>query len=104
MDWSGVIHFSSKTMETRDFGEIDTTPNGPKLMTGLTMISKPLPSTVAWPKAIVSSEEIDALLHGLFPPNLTPLIANPCRPEVWAELAWPDSGELSPNAAETDLN
>ena len=99
-----VIHFQLNQYEVKQRGCIDPLLNFPKLMTGLTMISKPFPSTVAWPKAIVSSEEIDALLHGLFPPNLTPLIANPCRPEVWAELAWPDSGELSPNAAETDLN
>ncbi len=64
------------------------------------MLSKPLPSTASWPKAIVSSEEIDALLHGIFPSNPPPLIANPCRPETAEGLSCPDSGELRLNAAE----
>nr|WP_315236566.1 hypothetical protein [uncultured Limnohabitans sp.] len=67
-------------MKSSDGGCIDPLLNFPKLMTGLTMLSKPLPSTASWPKAIVSPEEIDALLHGIFPLILSPLIANPCEP------------------------
>jgi hypothetical protein len=67
-------------MKSSDGGCIDPLLNFPKLMTGLTMLSKPLPSTASWPKAIVSPEEIDALLHGIFPLSPSPLIANPCGP------------------------
>ncbi len=33
------------------------------------MFSKPETSARVWPKAVVSSEEIAALLHGIFPLN-----------------------------------
>ena len=67
------------------------------------MFSKPLPSTASWPKAIVSSEEIDALLHGVFPLNPYPLIANPCGPAGLEAMSWPDSGELRQGVAEISV-
>ncbi|WP_162131429.1 hypothetical protein [Limnohabitans sp. Rim47] len=67
------------------------------------MFSKTLPPTASWPKAIVSPEEIDALLHGIFPLSTSPLIAKPCRPEGLASVSWPDSGELRPSASEISV-
>jgi hypothetical protein len=78
-------------------------PNLPKLMTGLTMFSKPLPSTAAWPKAIVSPEEIDALLHGIFPLSPSPLIANPCGAAGLGGVSWPDFGEQRQSGAEISV-
>ncbi|WP_312259651.1 hypothetical protein [Limnohabitans sp.] len=90
--------------EVKQRGCIDPLLNFPKLMTGLTMFSKPLPSTAAWPKAIVSPEEIDALLHGVFPLSTSPLIANPCGSAGLGAVSWPDSGELRQSVAEISVD
>jgi hypothetical protein len=98
-----VIHFQLNQYEVKQRGCIDPLLNFPKLMTGLTMLSKPLPSTASWPKAIVSPEEIDALLHGIFPLSPSPLIANPCGPAGLGGVSWPDFGEQRQSVAEISV-
>lgn len=58
------------------------------------MFLKPVPFAVLWNQAIVSPEEIHALLHGLWPLSPDPAIKNQIESGGVEGISWPGSDEL----------